>query len=128
MRYFVLFFVVLMTTNVANAGFFSDIVSQKVGEKVEEVENEIMPDTTTIENLIEKAKSGDVLSQSKLGVMYAYGQGVAKDLSQAYAWLTLASGQGNEIASTTLNYVNELITPEQKTAAQKLIKIWNIVK
>jgi len=38
---------------------------------------------------------GDADAQSNLGVMYAQGQGVPKDIVLAYMWFNLAAAQGH---------------------------------
>jgi TPR repeat protein len=43
----------------------------------------------------EKAEQGDARAQWSLGVMYAHGQGVAKDEAEAVNWYRKAAEQGN---------------------------------
>jgi TPR repeat protein len=74
--------------------------------------------------LIAKAEQGDALAQSNLGAMYANGRGVPKDMVNAYAWLNVASANGNEIASERRDGNARFMTPEQIAEAQKLSKVW----
>ena len=48
------------------------------------------------------AKSGLAVAQYKLGILYQYGDGVAKDLSKAAVWFRKASKQGNLLAHNRL--------------------------
>ena len=48
-----------------------------------------------IDSLEKKAKQGIVSSQRKLGVRYAHGDGIEKNLDKAYYWLGKAEAQGD---------------------------------
>jgi TPR repeat protein len=50
----------------------------------------------------EQAADGDALAEWRLGVIYLDGQGVAKDLSTARAWLAKSAAQGNADAKSEL--------------------------
>ena len=41
------------------------------------------------------AEAGDPVSQNRLGMMYAHGQAVTQDYSEASKWLAKSAGQGN---------------------------------
>ncbi len=67
------------------------------------------------------AEQGDTLAQSRLGVMYAYGEGVPKDAQQAVAWYRKAAEKGDADAQYNLGlmYDNGRGVPkdEQQAAA-----------
>ena len=52
------------------------------------------------------------------------GQGVPRDYVEAYKWLSLSAAQGNEYASKSLPSLANLMTKEQITQAEDLIKKW----
>jgi len=66
------------------------------------------------------AEQNLAVAQLNLGIMYDTGQGVAKDLIQAHAWLNLAGANGEESAYDRLATIEKEITPEERTAARKL--------
>ena len=49
------------------------------------------------------AEQGDAEAQSKLGFMYASGQGVTQDDEEAVKWFRLAAEQGDEEAQSALD-------------------------
>jgi TPR repeat protein len=70
----------------------------------------------------EAAEQGYAAAQNKLGHCYMKGEGVAKDNLQAYIWLNLAAAQADESEYTKLDLakVEQALTPEQVTEAQRL--------
>ena len=56
----------------------------------------------TIEELKVLAKKGDAKAQNKLGVCYAKGKGVRKNLNKAMEWYTKAAEQGEMRAQFNL--------------------------
>jgi uncharacterized protein len=52
--------------------------------------------------LMSLAQQGDASSQYKLGVMYAFGQGVPQDYKEAAKWYRLAAERGDASAQTNL--------------------------
>jgi TPR repeat protein len=56
--------------------------------------------------------------------MYYTGQGILKDTVNAYAWLNVASANGEELASEARDDNAKGMTPEQIAEAQKLSKVW----
>lgn len=53
-------------------------------------------------SLMPLAQQGDTSAQYKLGVMYAFGQGVPQDYNEAVKWYRLAAEAGNASAQTNL--------------------------
>lgn len=51
------------------------------------------------------AEQGDAEAQFDLGVMYDYGDGVAKDKAKAVYWYTKAAEQGNAEAQKALQEI-----------------------
>jgi TPR repeat protein len=60
------------------------------------------PTAANIEQLRNEASQGIAKSQFKLGVMYALGQGVRQDYSEAVIWFRKAAVQGNADAQCIL--------------------------
>ncbi len=56
--------------------------------------------------------------------MYSQGQGVPKDSVQAYAWYTLAAGQGDDLADKFKNYLEKSMTLDELAEAQRLAREW----
>lgn len=48
------------------------------------------------------AKSGHVLSQYGMGILYDNGQGIKQDLKMAHKWISRAANQGNVVAQSQL--------------------------
>ncbi len=73
-------------------------------------------DEMLVQQLIEKANSGDLAAQADLGCKYTRGEGVAKDNHEAAKWLRLAADQchleakvaiqqiGNDLKMTKRNF------------------------
>ena len=57
---------------------------------------------TALRELEPLASQGDAKSQVHVGVMYANGQGVAKDDKEAVKWFSLAAAQGNSTGQSNL--------------------------
>ncbi len=57
---------------------------------------------TDFEETRKKAETGDADSQYSLGMKYAYGEGVEKDVTEAIRWLRKAAEQGLVIAQFNL--------------------------
>jgi TPR repeat protein len=79
--------------------------------------------------LTKKAEAGDAEAQAKLGLMYATGKGVPKDVAKAVEWFQKAAALGNSDAQNNLgvSYANGYGVPKdaakavewyQKAAAQ----------
>ena len=71
------------------------------------------------------ADKGFAPAQHSLGKLLAGGgQGVASDKSQAYMWLVLSAGQGDEEAARQSEILSKQLTPAEATNAKKLAKQW----
>ena len=69
-----------------------------------------------------KAESGDAAAQYNLGLMYANGEGVPKDLVQAHMWWNIAGAKGHEDAKTNLAIAEKQMTDSQKEKATDLAR------
>ena len=58
-------------------------------------------------------------AQRNLGRCYLRGDGVAKDLVEAYKWLLLAARQGDEHAKKAMTLLESALRPEQIAEGQK---------
>ena len=62
------------------------------------------PPSVDIPALVKKAESGDAKAQYRLGLSYALGEGVPKDVVLAVSWYRKAAEQGEANAQTSLGY------------------------
>ena len=69
-----------------------------------------------------KAEQGQAVAQFNLGVMYANGDGVPKDLAQAHMWLNLSGANGHDKAKLKLDTLEKQMSAEQKAEAMKLAR------
>ena len=65
------------------------------------------PTLAQISNWRKQAESGDAVAQNKLGLCYANGDGVPKDLSEAVRWYRKAAEQGHAPAQSALRRLEE---------------------
>jgi TPR repeat protein len=70
------------------------------------------------------AEQGYGDAQLNLAVMYELGEGVPQDYVLAYMWLNLAVAQGNEAAQNSKDRVEQRMTREQISEAQRLSIEW----
>ena len=72
------------------------------------------------------AEQGYGQAQVNLASMYYEGQGVAKDLMEAYAWFNLAASKGDEVARKNLGFLEKQMSAasilEGKKRAKELMK------
>lgn len=76
-------------------------VSTKIDDGLKTAEIDNFTKTTSL------AKSGDASAQTKLGLMYFMGQGVAQDYKQALEWFRKAAVQGDAFAQFILGLMYE---------------------
>ncbi len=74
------------------------------------------------------ADRGNARAQLKLGLVYAKGQGVPRDLAQAHMWFALAADQGLAPASQNLDLLSLWLTPEQRAEAERLTTEWRAAR
>ena len=68
------------------------------------------------------AEQNFAMAQTKLGICYVVGQGVAKDYVESYKWWLLAAAQGDEVAQKELTPLEKKMTREQIAEGQKLAR------
>ena len=68
------------------------------------------------------ADQGDDDAQYAVGFSYLVGIGIPKDNLEAYKWFNLAAARGNQLAKTELETLEQQMTMEQITEAQKLTR------
>ena len=85
--------------------------------------NSILPGVTVGYRLA--AKQGDASAQFNLGVMYANGDGVPQDYTEAEKWYRLAAKQGNADAQSNLGvmYADGKGVPQDPTEAEKWYRL-----
>jgi transcriptional regulator of NAD metabolism len=76
------------------------------------------PAPKTPAELLRKADKGDPIAQFELGMMYANGQGLAKDDTQAAAWFRKAADQGNPDAQYRLGLMYDIGQGVDKDGSQ----------
>ena len=68
----------------------------------------------------EAAQQGSIEAQRNLGLMYGKGQGVAKNDVQAFAWLSVAAIQDDDVAAKSRDYAQSQLNAEQRKKAETL--------
>jgi hypothetical protein len=76
--------------------------------------------TPTLNNPAAEQKSS--ANQYDLGLKYALGQGVAKDLTRAYMWWDIAASLGNKDAKRKRGIIEEQMIPADVLKAKQLAK------
>jgi TPR repeat protein len=85
----------------------------------------VSPDPEKAASLYRRAAElGHYPSQSRLGYIYAHGQGVPKDRVQAYLWLSLAAQHGIGTALNALESVVKDMSAEEKSNGVALFEEW----
>ena len=79
-------------------------------------------DKTSVNWYTLAAEQGHALAQYNLGVMYGNGKGVTQDNVYAHMWWDIAASSGDENASENRDRVEEMMTPAEISAAQKLTR------
>ena len=82
------------------------------------------PSPSEIAAIRKAAEQGDDRAQYNLGVMYANGNGVPKDVQQAYFWWLLSSAQDHPVAVKNRELMAERLTPAQRAEAQTKARDW----
>ena len=83
--------------------------------------NGVLQDFELAANLWRKAaERGDADAQRNLGEMYRTGEGVTRNLVEAYAWLNVAATNGSEDAAESKTQVARSLIIDEVTQAQKL--------
>ena len=70
------------------------------------------------------ADQGEALAQTKIAIMYDEGQGVPRNIIQAYKWYSLAATSGDKSAPLLRDRTAQQMTPAQITKAQALANEW----
>jgi len=70
------------------------------------------------------ANQGDVNGQFALGAMYLDGEGTPQNYVLAHKWFDLAAAAGDTMAADLRDTVAKLMTTEQISQAQKMVREW----
>lgn len=70
------------------------------------------------------AQRGDPAAQYNLGRLYARGEGVARDLPEAYKWFTLASMGGRREGEQARQAIIRSMTPVQQAEGLRRAEAW----
>ena len=81
-------------------------------------------DAKALAELRVRAEKGEASAQFNLGLMYATGQGVAKDEGEAYKWYLLSGAQGTEFAKKAIPLIERDLTAAQRAEGQRLAREW----
>ncbi|MEO5363071.1 MAG: sel1 repeat family protein [Magnetococcus sp. DMHC-8] len=76
------------------------------------------------QKLRQAAEHGNAEAQFELGMRYAEGKGMPKDLVQAHMWMNLAASQGKESAIRMHDELARRMTPAQNAQADELSNKW----
>jgi len=66
------------------------------------------------------AEQGDTRAQFWLGLMYDDGEGITQNYRRAHMWWNIARLQGDQRAQQGIRRVEDLMTPDDVSAAQKM--------
>jgi TPR repeat protein len=70
------------------------------------------------------AQRGDPAAQYNLGRLYARGEGVARDLPEAYKWFTLSSMGGRREGEQARHAIARAMTPVQQAEGLRRAEAW----
>jgi TPR repeat protein len=70
------------------------------------------------------AQRGDPVAQYNLGRLYARGEGVARDLPEAYKWFTLATLGGRREGEQARQAMARVMTPVQMAEGLRRAEAW----
>jgi len=88
--------------------------------RAEDGSSEVLDAEMTLDYYTELAQQGSAYAQLALGEIYSEGQGVEKNLLQAYAWFYVAAMQGVTEAEIELKKVFGMIDKKQQAEAETL--------
>ena len=92
----------------------------------------IAPNTTHADSTpdlavtLKAAKQGNANGQYNLGLRYSLGEGIAKDMVLAYAWLNLAAINSDADAVKMRDMVERNLDPAGRNEGQRLASNWEI--
>lgn len=73
------------------------------------------------------ADFGDPQAQLMVGLLYANGEGVERDVAEAYMWFLISAANGNEHAKSLYegaSNLDKLLSPEEKADAERRAEQW----
>ena len=70
------------------------------------------------------AERGHANAQDNLGLMYTKGLGVPQDFVLAHKWFNIGAIEGNEDARKSRDNVEKIMTPQDVSEAQRLVREW----
>jgi TPR repeat protein len=70
------------------------------------------------------AQRGDPVAQYNIGRLYARGEGVARDLPEAYKWFTLATVGGRREGDQARQAISRHMTPVQMAEGLRRAEAW----
>ena len=70
------------------------------------------------------AQRGDAVAQYNLGRLYARGEGVVRDLPEAYKWFTLAGKGGRREGEQARQALARAMTPVQQAEGLRRAEAW----
>ena len=74
--------------------------------------------TTAFKGYLEAANGGDSRAYGKVGALYLYGRGIAKDYTQAYVWFGIARDSKDKYAARFQETAASMLTREQIEQAE----------
>jgi TPR repeat protein len=70
------------------------------------------------------AQRGDAAAQFNIGRLYARGEGVPRDYSEAYKWFTLAAAGGRREGEQARQAIARSMTPVQMAEGLRRAEVW----
>jgi TPR repeat protein len=70
------------------------------------------------------AQRGDTAAQYNIGRLYARGEGVARDLPEAYKWFTLSAAGGRREGEQARQAIVRSMTPVQQAEGMRRAEAW----
>lgn len=71
-----------------------------------------------------QASTGDAIAQYNLGRLYAQGEGVPRDMAEAYKWFALSRAAGRSEGNVALNKIARTMTAAQIAEGQRRAELW----
>jgi len=89
----------------------------------------VTADLPTAAKWFEKAaERGVVDSQFNLGVLFESGQGLPKNVTDAFVWYSIAAGQGDQFAKTRIDVLKGALPETELAAAAGRVEVFTPVK
>ena len=76
-----------------------------------------------LELINKSVEQGNAAALTNLGLMYIDGEGVLRDMVSAHMWINISSVNGQEVARTSFDKLEGILTQEQIADATRRAKV-----